>query len=146
MSSRSSSGKDVTENPKKNTHSRFCIIHVQEQYMAMKSCFIHIYSKWNMILPDHLKKKNSYGKHLCGNCFYRCLNYNNLLRDHLRYLCGKYFNLFLTVWQLALSGSKAMWASCNFRASVDSWNTLEKVGQRVVIVCTACRCSSSHNS
>ena len=57
MSSRSSSGKDVTENPKKNTHSRFCIIHVQEQYMAMKSCFIHIYSKWNMILPDHLKKK-----------------------------------------------------------------------------------------
>ena len=23
----------------------------------MKSCFVHIYSKWNMILPDHLKKK-----------------------------------------------------------------------------------------
>ena len=88
MSSRSSSGKDVTENPKKNTHSRFCIIHVQEQYMAMKSCFIHIYSKWNMILPDHLKKKNSYGKHLCGNCFYRCLNYHNLWRDHLKYICG----------------------------------------------------------
>ena len=81
-----------------------------------------------MILPDHLKK-TAMGNMCVVIVFYRCLSYHNLWRDHVRYLRGEYFNLYLTVRQLAKPGSKAMRASCNFGASVDSRNTLEKVGQ-----------------